>query len=402
MPETVIWMTGQDSTSTMTTHPSWPRTVARTLGLVFACGIGVACWLAWTQQTDCDLRERYLEYCWFREGTYPNPWLEPQPGPRPQRYSVYPPYAFPMFAVLFEPGGMIQGRWMTHVLSLASLVVIGRYGRRALAGFGPAIASLGAIAGLAIAGNLAAFKSGQLSIICMGLVILQMESLADGRRVAAGLCWALAMVKPQIGLPFAALFLLRRDGLALAVGTVALTLLTAFTCWWTGVTPEALADLWLRNMSMRFGGEGFAFTSHALARVLNVSDRLVLAMSALATAVVVAVLAARLRSVGEAAMLPVAAACSVLGMFMCYHRHYDNVMLFPAVLLAITTAARTRRWIDIMTATVFIATLIIPLPMRFLRSVPAVQILLAGVWLVGGLLPVWKTMRASSNGMHSA
>jgi hypothetical protein len=307
-----------------------------------------------------------------------------------------------MFAVLFEPGGMIQGRLMTQVLSLASLVVIGRYGSRALAGFGPAIGSLGAVAGLAIAGNLSAVKSGQLSIICMGLVVLQMESLADGRRMVAGLCWAMAMVKPQIGLPFAALFVLRRDGLALAVGTLALTLVTAFTCWWTGVTPEALADHWLRDMSLRFGEQGFAFTSHTLARALNVSDRLVLAMGALSLAVVVAVLAARLRDVGAAAMLPVAAACSVLGMFLCYHRHYDNVMLFPAVLLAIAAAARTRGWIDIMTATAFMATLVVPLPMRFLQHVPAVQILLASVWLVGGLLPVWKTMRAYSIGMHTA
>lgn len=402
MPETMIWMTGENATSVMTNHPSWPRTVAWMLGVVFAFGMGVACWLAWTQQTDCDLRERYLEYCWFREGTYPSPWLEPQVGPRPQRYSVYPPYAFPMFAVLFEPGGMTQGRLMTQVLSLASLVVISRYGSRALAGFGPAVSSLGAVAGLAIAGNLAAIKSGQLSIICMGLVVLQMESLADGRRMVAGLCWALAMVKPQIGLPFAALLVLRRDGVALAVGTLALTLLTMFTCWWTGVTPEALADHWLRDMSLRFGSQGFAFTSHTLARALNVSDRLVLAVSTISLTVVVAVLAARLRSVGEAAMLPVAAVCSALGMFLCYHRHYDNVMLFPAVLLAIATAARTRRWIDIMTATAFMTSLVIPLPMRFLHAVPAVQILLASVWLVGGLLPVWKTMRAYSIGMHTA
>lgn len=99
-------------------------------------------------------------------------------------------------------------------------------------------------------------------------------------------------------------------------------------------------------------------------------------------------LAAAIRRCRDHAILTMAAVCAVLGMFTCYHRHYDNVMLLPAVLLAVSNAAETRKQADIAAALVFAATLATPLPMRFLNTVPMVQLGIAGIWLVGGLRPV--------------
>jgi hypothetical protein len=51
-----------------------------------------------------------------------------------------------------------------------------------------------------------ALAQGQFSILCMGLIVGQLVLLENGRHLGAGICWALATIKPQIALPFALAF----------------------------------------------------------------------------------------------------------------------------------------------------------------------------------------------------
>ena len=382
-------------------HQSWPSVLAWALGTTFAALTAAACVYTWVYQSDGDLLERRVEYAWFREGTYPHAQVEPQVGDRPVRYTVYPPHVFPMFAVFFEPGGMVQGRLLLQVASLISLFVIGRHGYRALEPIAPQVAPLGAVLGLAVAGNLSAIKTGQLAILCMGLIVQQMNFLARDRPLPAALCWTLAMIKPHVALPFAALFLLRRRSWALGVGLAALTALAAFACFWTGVSPEALVIHWTQGISLKFSEEGFAFSPGPIAKVLGVDHRVMLATIAACVTAIAAALIIVMRRMPEPPMLPLAAACAVLGMFMCYHRHYDNVMLFPAVLFAVAVAAQTRRWRDAALAAVFMLTLVVPVPIRFLHAVPALQLLVGSVWICGVAVPLvaWAGAKARHRGL---
>ena len=77
---------------------------------------------------------------------------------------------------------------------------------------------------------------------------------------------------------------------------------------------------------------------------------------------------------------------------MCYHRRYDNVMLFPAVLLAVESAARSGRWIDRAIALALMATLAAPVPMSLVRALPMIQVVEGAIWLCAGIIPVVATI----------
>lgn len=361
------------------------------LAMGAAAAFAIVTWEVWVTQSDGDMLERYHEYSWFREGTYPNSHVETQVGDRPQRYTVYPPFAIPLFAVFFEPGGMAQGRLVLEGLSLASLALMGWYGRRALAPYGSGFAALGSVLGVAIADNATAIWVGQFSIICVGLVVLQMTLLDRDRPVAAGVCWALAMIKPNIALPFAALFLLGRHFVGAVVGGLVLIALAGVTCWWTEVSPLALLDHWGRGQSLRFVELGYDLGPGAIARRTGLDHRLVLVGVASCLIALVFGLVIATRSWGSAARLPLAAAVSVLGMFACYHRQYDNIMLFPALLAATAVPARTRRPSDVCVAGCLLASLAIPFWVQGAAAWFTYRAT-ACAWFLGGLYPMVQLM----------
>lgn len=370
---------------------SWLVALSCLLGIGAVYGFATGIWQTWSMHTDIDLRERFVEYSWFRDGTYPDGRVERPADGRPVRCTVYPPYALPMFALFFEPGGMTQGRLIVQGLSLASLVAMGWYGRRALAPYGTATAALGTVLGAAIADNATALWVGQFSVICAGLIVGQMACLECGRPVAAGVFWALAMLKPQIALPFAALFLIRGQLTAMITAGTALVVLSGFACWWTEISPLALIDRWGRGMNFRFIEEGNVFGPGAIARLTGIDHRVILAALACGVTAVAIALVAVVRPRGTAAILPMAAACSVLGMVSCYHRHYDNVMLFPALLAMTQTAARTKRPFEVVVAASLLSSLAIPLWLLVWLQhniVPMVHGAVAVAWLVGGLVPI--------------
>ena len=166
--------------------------------------------VAW-QGGDSDLRIREREWGDLKQGIYPNRRFTPEGKTPAKTHTVYPPYALSMYAVFFAPGGFLTARVILQALSIGGLMAMIWQGYRTLGTAGWQAGWLGAVLGAAISGNCTAIALVQLSIICAGFLSLQVLAMQANRGVMAGICWALAMIKPQIALPFALLFVLQRQ-----------------------------------------------------------------------------------------------------------------------------------------------------------------------------------------------
>jgi hypothetical protein len=359
----------------------------RTLGLTLLALLAMATLLngllhAWLAPGG-DMYLRLNEYGYFRSGVFPHPQLALRKGLEITAVSVYPPYAMPMFAPFFHPGGAIQGRLVIQALSLLSLGLIGWVGQRLLRGAGTAAGVLGALAGAAISGNSNALAQGQFSLICMGLITCQWLLLARQRRIPAGLCWALAMLKPQIALPFALPFLRARRLRGLVVGVGLLVALGAVAFWHTGVTPLDYLQVWTRPQSMDFirGGSQSAAGDLADSFGLNAAASQLL-VAGLTTAAVSLWWWCRRRQPDDP--LQTAAVCAAASAVGFYHLNYDNILLFPALLMALRLAITRQRPLWRLLAVAMALSLWTP--QRIIERVPLggqAQLLL---WLVVGVV----------------
>ena len=296
---------------------------------------------AWLSDGDGDMQTRVAEYAAFRQGVYPTRPVETEiPAGMQVPCTVYPPYALPMFAVFFEPFGKIQGRIVVELLSLVSLCAMAAYGYTLLRSWGPAAAGLGAVSALAIFGNGTAIAVGQFSILCAGALLMQVVSLDRGRPLAAGAWWAVAMLKPQIGLAFAGLFLVRREWRGLACGFCILVVLSLIACWWTEVSPLSVVRYWLFRMNMSFAAE--TSIPGRVATALGVGPRVLHLGAAALLLAMVPLLAPK---PGTLALcvdpLFLGGIASLLGGVLLYHWFYDNVMMFPLLFVALAAAARS-------------------------------------------------------------
>ncbi|MFM1996857.1 MAG: hypothetical protein RLZZ111_1244 [Planctomycetota bacterium] len=347
---------------------------------------------AWTIG-DFDLQTRAAEYASFRDGVFPNAAVEPPIAGRSIPYSVYPPYALPLFAFFFEPGGLLQGRLLVETLSIAGLIVIGLHGRRELRFAGPALAAVGAFAGPAITGTIGALAASQFSILCTVLVTLQLMLLERRRPLAAGACWALAMLKPQIGAAFAILFLADRQWRGLVLGILLLSALSLAACWWTDVSPLRLARHVLFESSLRFVEAPHTFGPGKLAAALGVSGR-VFQFAALALMAGLAVgVGLIVRTWRHPVDLPaLAGAAGAIGELLCYHQFYDHIMLAPTVVALLALAATRPGAATIGLAAAMAVS--VWLPQRILHAVPGQEIARALLWATAGaVLLAWSFTR---------
>lgn len=250
----------------------------------------------------------------------------------------------------------------------------------ALAGSrGPLVGALAAVCGAAVAGNATVYQLGQFSIISTGLIVLQIACLERGRPVAAGVCWALAMLKPQIGMPFAIMFFPGRSWRGLVAGLAILAGLTFFACWWTDVTLWRMVRHWLFGMPMSFAAHAQGLGPGPLAVWLGLDPRIVIGVG---LGVLVASMAIVLWLMGRSRKridpISLAGVAAVLGELCLYHYHYDNIMLTPTLfgLLRIVAARPTPAAAIItvlMMGTVF-------LPHRVIVQIPANGWLRGAIW----------------------
>jgi len=309
-----------------------------------------------------DLYERLAEWQLFDQGIYPSSALatfEQQQIPY-FRDTVYLPWALPLFGPLFFWGGRAQGTWMIQALSLASLLLIAGIGWRSLRRWGFLAGWLGALAPLAIVGNGQALAMGQFSILCMGLIGLQWLLLLRRRPVPAGLCWGLAMVKPQIAATFALPFLARGRWRGLGVGLALLGALSTFALIHTQVGPVAYGLSWLKLLPVFMGGSNPNVASGLVDLVTMTPAPLLLLLGALGIAAIGVVgfwgrryfgaLGAKTSKAFQAQPLVLAGLCGVIGQLFLYHRSYDNLVLFPALLVALRLLLIRPRILELLLA----------------------------------------------------
>jgi hypothetical protein len=296
--------------------------------------------VGFSERGSYDLDTRLVEFELFSAGVYPNSHLATNALPGEDLpNSVYPPYAFPLFAPFFITDSEFVARLTLATFSLIALLAIATFGFRELSFASWQGQALGAVAGLAIAHNSSALAFGQFSIVCMGLLALQLHCLRRGGNLAAGFCWALAMIKPQIAIAFALPFLLERRWHGLVFGLALLAALSAFTCYYTRVSPLAVFDYWVVRESFEFivGGGSRGSSIGGLFAAWGANPRWALGFSALVAMSAIATLLwwARNRSVS---LLTLVAVCAIVGRVFIPHRAYDNIMLFPALLALLVLA----------------------------------------------------------------
>lgn len=300
-----------------------------------------------------DLRERHVEVLTFLDHHYPNPFIDPRATRPGLVASVYLPYAFPMMVPLFGGGQLAVGQWTVLLLSVAALLVMARYGHRQLRFAGAPFAWLGAVAPLALNGVPQTLADLQFSLICTGLLLVQAELIERRHPHAAGLCWAVAMIKPQIAIPFALLFIARRQLGGLISGSAWLLGLSVFTLTWTGIPLEAVLGRLLSGRQFNFTAGllplldlGFGTTARLNPTTLQWG---LIGLAAL----VMAVLGTRLYNLGSRIdLVNLTGVCSVIGVLAFYHRSYDHVMMFPLLIalmrLSLGALPPTRLWFTLL------------------------------------------------------
>lgn len=339
---------------------------------------------------DCDFQARGQEYSEFAKGIYPNKRLRQEGKPQATTHTVYPPYALPMFGVFFGSWSFQPARFILQALSLAALAVMMRYGWEMFRGQGLAVALLAAAIPWAFSGNRVAMGAGQFSIICMGLLCLQFMFQAKGRHIASGVCWALAMIKPQIALPFALVFLVERNWRALFAGGALLAGLSWFALAWTGVGIGEFLARGPGVEKMNFVKEN-PYSAGIWVNALGINPRTSV-LVALGVLAALGIYALRFLKAGGIPILTVAAYCSVLGYALFYHRRYDNMMLLPmALALVLVFFRRGFTPVEWIVYGSFFVSVFLPAGIVSEKAPPELLALTAPV--AAALLLLWRNQR---------
>jgi len=336
-----------------------------------------------------DLLVRVQEFGVFQQGTYPLRALVDHPLPMGFPDSVYPPYALPLFALFFAPGGAAQGWAVVQGLSLIALLPISWIGWRSLRFGGPAAGLLGALAPVAIGGNSNCLFHGQFSMLCMGLISVQWLLLERQRPLPAGLCWALAMLKPQIAAAFALPLLQQGYRRGLVLGTSLLLLMSAAALTFTHTSPLRYLGFWLKPGRLSFVRGGTvnlmallgAWGGGILAAVVLLGGFWVLRRRQRFHAGEVG---SAERGVAKPSIsLRLQGLCAVLGALGAYHLNYDNIMVFPALLAILALALRhPTSWNRALAAAMAGS---LWFPVHLTADKPGPQALIAAIWLAVGI-----------------
>lgn len=313
--------------------------------------------LPWTADNDGDMQKLRTEYILFEKGAYPHRFVAEAAGfSGVESYAIYPPYTYPMLAAVFWPRSLEGARVIFQILTAAALVFLMYYGAKELAFAGRPALLLGAAIPYAMTGNCSAVALGQFTIICVAFLALQILLLKRDQPVLAGICWAFAMLKPQIGVTFALLFLVGPKWRGLFAGGLTLTALTAFAFWWTNVHPldfwtHGVASHQLKFIDELHQGAGLWITGLGINPQLAVLVGLLL----IGAASVAVLLHPFVRS--HLTIETAAAAAAVLSMTFIYHRHYDNLLLVFLLLPLVAATLRHKGWL-LYSATTFLALIV--------------------------------------------
>ncbi|HVP31937.1 MAG TPA: glycosyltransferase 87 family protein [Myxococcota bacterium] len=305
--------------------------------------------------------------------------VDPEIGPMPPKAVGYPPWSLVTGLALAPPIAFPATRIWMALLDVAALAAIARLAWRELRDLGREEALVGVAASLALVSNLFTVSAGQYGLVVNALVLAALGLAGRGRGIVAGLCLALALVKPQSAGLFALLFLVRGWLVPLLTAGVVL------------VAEAALALAWIRASPLRFANDLYALASGLwgegygpLALLLGHGGdpgRLVPLLGAAGLGLALGLVVAWRR----ATLLVQLAIAAVIGRLWTYHHTYDNVMLV-FLLLALLRAAleQPSRPLVVGALGAVAATLVAPVSWRLHHALPVLQAAHVLAW-IGGL-----------------
>ncbi len=353
-----------------------------------------------------DLYGRFNEWRLFQAQIYPSAFLADADAKELPyfRTTVYLPWALPLFGPLFAGGGIVQGKLMISAMSLAALALIAFTGWSCLKPLGRRASWLGLLGPLAIAGNSNCLAHGQFSLLVMGLITLQWTLIAHRRPLTAGICWALAMLKPQIAFLFIVPLLRRHNRLGLVAGTGLLLALTAVAVFHTGTAVDQLMTSWFHVLP-KFVNAG---NHNVLGTLLSLrADQRLLILGGMAfMAILITVSIAwssqrlKWKSILFSAWqnmndhpLELAGLCGLLSLLGFYHYNYDNILAFPALLAAWKSLLKqsTQRFTFLITSLLSLTSWT---PLILQDNIPAIRSFHIIIW---SLSSIWLLMVSLSD-----
>ncbi|MEB3354601.1 MAG: glycosyltransferase [Cyanobacteriota bacterium] len=359
-----------------------------------------------------DIHQRFDEWRLFRDQIYPSPHLaDAEARELPYfRTTVYLPWALPLFGILFAGGGMVQGKLLISTVSLIALALMAAIGWATLRPLGKRAGWLGMLTPMAIAGNGTCLAMGQFSIICMGLISLQWILLARRRSLSAGVCWALAMLKPQIALPFVIPLLRRRHWGGFATGTGLLLALSGVALFHTRTPAGELVASWIRILPSFINGGHH----NALAMLFSLKAGQAGAVLGPATMLLITIIVAlpwlsrvfalrpfltRTWQALHSSPLELAGLCGLIGLLGFYHRGYDNIMLFPALLAAWRTSLAQPRWTSLIIT--LLSTISSWSTDRMQLAIPEIRSFNVMIWSLSSIWLMWLILSKSPSWVES-
>ncbi|QPN71183.1 glycosyltransferase 87 family protein [Synechococcus sp. CBW1108] len=247
-------------------------------------------------------------------------------------------------------------------------------------------------------------RTGQFSAICVGFLALQWLLLKGKKPYLAGLCWALAMIKPQIAVTFAILFIAKphRKGVLLGIGI--LIGLSVIALWHTSTPPVEFLKSWLSTLS-NFTNTGSPNITGLLLLSNNSLMEYVLIASVAAFAAMISVFYVNRRRSEAATMawaqltnaslsMELSGISSILGALLFYHHIYDNIMLYPALICCWLISAQRPMLGNV--ALSLLITLSLSTPYRFLTWLPSNQAFQPSVWLLIGMFLLFRILNGKA------
>jgi hypothetical protein len=342
-----------------------------------------------------DIQQRYDEWLLFRDQIYPHALLasDAEKSLPYFRTTVYLPWALPMLAGLFTWGGLMQGKILTLVANFAGFATIAFAGKHCFQPWGRAASWFGALLPLTIRGLNLCLTLGQFSAACVGLLTLQWLLLQRQKPLPAGLCWALAMIKPQIAVTFALPLLLPQYRKGLWLGSGILAGLSVVALWHTGTQPFDFLSSWLKtlhhftNLSPNLTGaiakSNFGESdSFKIVLIGFLVAAIAIACLVLKQAEFIANLCGRFARAGIP--IELAGISAIAGATLFYHGHYDNIMLYPALLCCwLITFKRPALGNAFLTALITVS---LSAPRSLVFGLPGFQMFQVLTWLTAGIV----------------
>lgn len=234
-------------------------------------------------------------------------------------------------------------------------------------------------------------SGGQYTVCVTGTLVGCFILAQSGRETLAGLLLGIALLKPNITLPFALVFLVRGNWKLLAVAAIYNLFTTAGAWALTGVDPLKLLRIAISNTHY------FAHFSHSLPYLIamryGMTPTAMLLFSGMVMTLGLAGLyLAKLRGCGLLTLMGIAAAVSQFGM---YRREYDScVMVFLLINTALVALSGTSvwRWIAFLSVTI---SLCWPIQMRAHEHI-GIQTAEAIAWTIGLIAVVTADRKATS------